>query len=71
MQRFYGILILGYILDKLNWIFNIRPFVALPVFPDLVFKSLHVFKTNLYDVIPIKSGPAIMKMRKYYFWNLF
>ena len=33
--KFHGILIAGYILNEFKWIFNIRPLVALAVFPDL------------------------------------
>ena len=41
--KFHGNLIAGYILNEFKWIFNIRPLVALAVFPDLVFKLLESF----------------------------
>ena len=41
--KFHGIRIVGYILNEFKLIFNIRQLVALPVFPDLVFKLvLHI-----------------------------
>ena len=40
--EFHGLLIAMYILNEFKWIFlKIRPLVALAVFPDIVFKSVH------------------------------